>query len=45
MKQYLNLLQEIKDKGTVKPAARAGMPSTLSLFGATDVIYKKDFLC
>lgn len=33
MKQYLELLQTIKDKGTHKPAARAGMPGTTSLFG------------
>ncbi len=34
MKQYLDILKEIKEKGTVKPAARLGMPSTTSLFGA-----------
>lgn len=34
MKQYLNLLREIKEKGTIKPAARENMPGTLSLFGA-----------
>jgi thymidylate synthase len=33
MKQYLDLLQTIKQKGTTKPAARAGMPGSLSLFG------------
>jgi thymidylate synthase len=33
MKQYLDLLQAIKDNGTYKPSARAGMPSTKSLFG------------
>lgn len=33
MKQYLQLLQDIKDRGTHKPAARANMPSTTSLFG------------
>lgn len=33
MKQYLNLLQEIKKSGTYKPAAREGMPGTQSLFG------------
>lgn len=33
MKQYLDLLKEIKEKGTVKPASRAGMPGTKSLFG------------
>ena len=33
MKQYLNLLEEIKGRGTVKPAAREGMPGTISLFG------------
>lgn len=33
MKQYHQLLQDIKDKGTLKPAARAGMPGTISLFG------------
>ncbi len=34
MKQYLDLLKEIKDKGTWKNPAREGMPRTLSLFGA-----------
>lgn len=33
MKQYLQLLKDIKEKGTHKPAARKGMPSTKSLFG------------
>lgn len=33
MKQYLELLKEIKEKGTYKPAAREGMPGTQSLFG------------
>ncbi len=33
MKQYLDLLRTIKEKGTHKPAARAGMPGTQSLFG------------
>ncbi|CAM6002680.1 unnamed protein product, partial [Sphagnum balticum] len=33
MKQYLELLQTIKDKGTYKPAARENMPGTQSLFG------------
>ena len=33
MKQYLDALQTIKDNGTLKQGARAGMPSTLSLFG------------
>lgn len=33
MKQYLQLLRDIKEKGTLKPAARAGMPGTISLFG------------
>ena len=33
MQQYLDLLQTVKDKGTYKPAAREGMPGTLSLFG------------
>lgn len=34
MKQYLDLLKEIKEKGTYKPAARGGLPGSLSLFGA-----------
>lgn len=34
MIEYLNLLKEIKEKGTWKDAAREGMPRTLSLFGA-----------
>lgn len=34
MKQYLELAQQVLDKGTFKPAAREGMPSTISLFGA-----------
>lgn len=33
MKQYKELLQAIIDKGTHKPAAREGMPGTISLFG------------
>lgn len=33
MKQYLNLLNSVKDKGTLKPAARENMPGTTSLFG------------
>lgn len=33
MKQYHKLLKEIKFHGTLKPAAREGMPSTTSLFG------------
>lgn len=33
MKQYIDLLKAIKKDGVVKPAAREGMPSTLSLFG------------
>jgi len=33
MKQYLTLLETIKEKGTYKPAAREGMPGTQSLFG------------
>lgn len=33
MKQYLELLSTIKQKGTYKPAARENMPGTQSLFG------------
>lgn len=33
MQQYKELLQAIKERGTVKPAARANMPGTKSLFG------------
>lgn len=33
MKQYLHLLQEVKEKGTYKPAARENLPGTTSLFG------------
>jgi thymidylate synthase len=33
MKQYLDLLQTIKDKGVHKPAARENMPGTTSRFG------------
>lgn len=33
MKQYLELIQTIKQEGTVKPAARENMPGTTSLFG------------
>lgn len=33
MKQYLDLLRTIKEKGTYKPPAREGMPGTQSLFG------------
>lgn len=33
MKQYHNLLEDILTYGSLKPAAREGMPGTLSLFG------------
>lgn len=33
MKQYIELLKTIQEKGTYKPAARANMPGTQSLFG------------
>lgn len=33
MQQYIELLKSIKEKGILKPAARAGMPGTISLFG------------
>ncbi len=33
MKQYLELLKEIQEKGTNKPAARENMPGSLSYFG------------
>ena len=33
MQQYLDLLQTIKEKGTIKEEARKGMPGTISLFG------------
>lgn len=33
MKQYLDLLKAIKERGTYKPAARENMPGTQSLFG------------
>lgn len=33
MQQYHQLLKEIKEKGTLKSAAREGMPGTISLFG------------
>lgn len=33
MKQYQKMLEDIKLKGTLKPAARANMPGTISLFG------------
>lgn len=33
MKQYLNMIQAIKENGTYKPAARQNMPGTQSLFG------------
>lgn len=33
MKQYLDLLKTIKERGTYKPAARENMPGTQSLFG------------
>lgn len=32
MKQYLDILKDIKDNGAYKPAAREGMPATLSVF-------------
>lgn len=33
MKQYIEMVQAIKEKGVYKPAAREGMPGTTSLFG------------
>ena len=33
MKQYLELTREVFEKGTFKPAAREGMPGTISRFG------------
>lgn len=33
MKQYIQLVKDIKKKGTQKPAARKGMPGSKSLFG------------
>jgi thymidylate synthase len=33
MKQYLELLKAIRERGTHKPAAREGMPGSTSLFG------------
>lgn len=33
MKQYIELLKTIQEKGTYKPAARENMPGTQSLFG------------
>jgi thymidylate synthase len=33
MKQYLDLVKAIKEKGTIKLAARENMPGTVSLFG------------
>ncbi len=33
MQQYLQLLKDIKSKGTLKPPARENMPDSLSLFG------------
>ncbi len=33
MKQYLDLLKAIKERGTIKPGARDNMPYTTSLFG------------
>lgn len=33
MQQYLQLLKDIKEKGTLKSAARENMPGTISLFG------------
>ena len=33
MKQYLELLKAIQERGTCKPAARENMPGTQSLFG------------
>jgi len=34
MEQYIQLLKDIQEKGTYKPAARENMPGTQSLFGA-----------
>lgn len=33
MQQYLDLLELIRDEGTIKPPAREGMPGTRSIFG------------
>lgn len=33
MKQYLELAEAVKTRGTYKPPAREGMPGTISLFG------------
>lgn len=33
VKQYIDLLKTIQERGTVKQAAREGMPSTTSIFG------------
>jgi len=42
MKQYLQLLQDIKDKGTWKAPARENLPRTLSLFGTRMEFDMKD---
>lgn len=42
MKQYLQLLQDIKEKGTWKEPARKNLPRTKSLFGTRMEFDMKD---
>lgn len=43
MKQYAKILKEILSDGSVKPSAREGLPSTLSVFGKSIVIKNNEF--
>lgn len=43
MKQYAKILKEILRDGSIKPPAREGLPSTLSLFGKSIVIKNNEF--
>lgn len=41
MKQYAKILKEILSDGSIKPPAREGLPSTLSVFGKS-IVYKNN---
>lgn len=43
MKQYAKILKEILSDGSIKPPAREGLPSTLSVFGKSIVIKNNEF--
>lgn len=43
MKQYAKILKEILSDCSIKPPAREGPPSTLSVFGKSIVIKSNEF--